>query len=95
MEVCGSGCCCRFRTSICVDFARGKGTTGVEPRDGFGAEQACCPEGGTSVLLDGAVDLCLALEGTVAGGVTFRPPLCRGNSCVDTDRGSVFGDVLG
>ena len=96
MEVlCGSACCLGS-TNICVDLARGNGTTGVEPNVGFGAEQACCPEGGKSVLLDGGVDLCLPLDGTVAGGVAFRvPALCRGNSCVDTDRGRVFGEVLG
>ena len=71
--------------------------TGVEPRDGFGAEQACWPAGGKRVLLDGTVDRGLPLEGTVAGGVTLRPPpRCpRGNSWVDTGLGRVFGDVLG
>lgn len=96
MEVFWGSACWPGSINICVDLARGKGTTGVDPRDGFGAEQACWPEGGKSVLLDGAVDLCLPLEGTVAGGVTFRPPpLCLGNNCVDTDRGRVFGEVLG
>lgn len=84
---CGSACC-RFCTNICVDLARGRGITGVELNDGFGAEQACCcPDGGKRVLLpDGTVDLGLPLDGTVAGGVAFLiPPRCLGNNCVETD----------
>ena len=47
--------------------------------------------------MDGTVDLDFPLEGTVAGGVTFRlPPRSpRENNWVDTDLGKVFGDVLG
>ena len=82
-----------------MDFARGSVVIGVEPREGFGAEQAWWPEDGgkRDVLVEcnGTADLVRPFDGTVVGGVEFLGFRGRGKSWVEAERGRVFGEVRG